>query len=156
MSLVCVSDSNTEMNRISIALLTWMLAIPPLASADMPPLRLSWNASGKVDLVMAETAKTPVVIKVINEQGAILMTHRFEEFAEGKVSFAALVAGKYQLVLTDEEGGETRAERFEFNPDSGRNVTRTLQILPPGTFGDRTANPANTSGNVISPFTPNH
>ena len=156
-SPVCALDSNTEMMRASIIPLASMLVTSLLVSAETPPLRLSWNAASKVDLQVADTIAKPVFIKLINEQGAVVMKHRFEEFAEGKVSFAALSEGTYQLVLTDDEGGETRAERFEFNPDSGQDVTTTtLQLLPPGTFGERIANPANISGNVISPFTPEH
>ena|GEM_PF-2469776 len=124
-------------------------------SGNPPQLRLSWNADHKVDLLIPAGVMKPDLIKVINEQGVVVLSHSLTEFAEGKVSFRELSGGTFQLVLADEDGGQIRAERFMFNPDSAQEVISVnLKLLPTGSFGERTANPANTTGNVISPFTP--
>ncbi|MEM1442836.1 MAG: hypothetical protein AAGF67_10880 [Verrucomicrobiota bacterium] len=126
-----------------------------VAHAEMPELRLSWNRDLKVDLQILDDVPKPERVHVISERGAIVSSHLFSEYTEGRVNFAELERGTYQLVLVVEAGNQIRAERFDFDPDSNREVTSLpLRLLATGTFGDRTANPTNTTGNVISPFNP--
>lgn len=123
--------------------------------AETLELRLSWNRDHKVDLQVMNGMPQPQRVNVISERGAIVSSHLFTEYAEGQVNFSELSAGSYQVVLISENGDQIRAERFEFDPESRKEVTfLTLRLLATGTFGDRTANPANTTGNVISPFNP--
>lgn len=155
-SLECGWASNTEMKRGKYIILAFIVVPLLTVSANPPQLRLSWNTSHKADLQTGEGVMEPQIVRVINEQGSVLLNHRYTEFSEGKVTFEDLPAGIYQLVIADEKGNQIRAERFPFDPDSTTGVTSVnLQLLPTGTFGDRTANPANTAGKIVSPFNPN-